>query len=190
VSTNGTTWKTKGGWKHGYFCGDKGQIPDRILITIRHPLSWLPSLWRFIRGHSYRGPHEFKDFIKINKDHPLFSEGENFFIYRWSFVYGYWLWKKESNDIEIVRLEDLFYNPKPTLDSILGSHLLRNEEFIVPQNYCGPLKKEGGRKELEKEWENKEWMKYWTDDLIEFVKQRTDPEIMNRFRYRWDGSYK
>lgn len=170
------------GWKHGvmrhHLHAGKEDLP--VVIMTRHPLAWLPSMHRvytrFYRG-IWSGIQDFEHFI-----HWRYSGGRACpFIVRWSFAYGYWLWR---NPGPIIRYEDLFVNPELTCEA-LGFERT-SDEFKLPEKYVAPTTGRRTPEKIKEEYDSKAFMSYWTDELITEMEKGLDLDVLEAVGYSRD----
>lgn len=172
-------------WKHGCYCRCDNKP---LLVTVRHPLSYLWGTYKVLgkcrlRG-MFRGCETFKDFLM---DLQLPSR-ENPFLHRWSFAYGYWLWRSRCSSVPIAlrRWEDLLESPEAECRNaavVLG--LEADGDFSVVEKQVGPHQTRPGGYELirRQELEEREYLEHYDDEALEFVEDRLDPAVVQEYGY-------
>ena len=166
------------GWKHGpmrHAAMGRPELPT--VIMTRHPLSWLPSMWRVYKN-TYRGIWksipDFAHFVKWR-----YSGGRACpFTVRWSFAYGYWCWR---NPGPIIRYEDLFVNPEIACEG-LGFERV-TDEFVLPDKYVAPTAGKRTPEQIAEEFAKQTFMEIWTDELISDAEKGIDPHVLEAVGY-------
>jgi len=171
----------KYGWKHGGV--PLREYPARVVVSIRHPLSWLVSMHRFGSATTDLIP-EFEKWILW---HPRHHRGGDLTeLHCWSFCYGYWL--ARIPDAMVVRFEDMLTRPRETCDCVAAELDLPpcGNGFQVPEKYVGARaqKRTDGYAEIVKrEIVDRAYMAAYTPEMIAHVRARLDPLLLERFGY-------
>jgi len=100
-----------------------GSEPDLLLVIVKHPLSWLPSIYR------YRGKGTFKNYVSNSNEIEL-----------WNNRYKNWLKTlKEYTCVKgILKYEDLLVNPLLIRDYAQQANLIgKDRNFTVSDNWMG-----------------------------------------------------
>lgn len=168
-------------WKHGGLTVDTNTA-DHIMVCVRHPLSWLPSIFR-LYNKSYKRTCEtgktFRDLILCP-----YPNAYSPFINRWVFSTGYWLHKQLFTiPVSVLRYEDILYNPNNYLDkelSLIGEFERSNEEFQLPSNYCAPRSSKAPaktREDILNYHKQRKFMNYWDMDLLAQANTQMDSSL-------------
>lgn len=172
----------KGGWTHGNMDVVKhwGSEPDVVCLLVRHPLMWLPSIWR------WRGKKKGRAFAEYVQ-----KAGE---LDLWNKKYHSWLFQMSSFKharTAILRYEDLLANPQRQLRNLgLNCGLTFKRE---DQSICSPAKRMGTKMNVTEKrfnaehYKSKGYLKYYTPQLLKWVKNRIDGDTLDRLGYRRDS---
>lgn len=166
-------------WKHGCY-----NRPDDkpVLVITRHPLSFLWASWK-IAGIAYSGCKSFEDFIYYRQ----VSSRENPLLHRWSFAYGYWIWRREFiNQCRIVQWESLLKDPESVCDYIADSFGFEKDgQFQMVTHQVGPHQtRESGYELIKRQELGKDYLEHYSDDMIEYCRDRIDKKVASWLGYK------
>ena len=192
------------GWKHGPYMAPWA-IGDEchILTIVKNPYAWLVSVYnywgpnrKYNVGPDLRGV-SFDTFVKNRilsakqRDVPFLIRASNP-VQLWNNMnYHWWSIRVYEKKSCIITYEKLMQDKEYSLNwigEIFG--LKRKYDYIVDSDkYFIP----GGEKTLQSEekfkkqkyYENKEYLKYYTPELIDFVNRNLDLELMINFGYKF-----
>jgi hypothetical protein len=166
-------------WKHGCVPVEKYPVP--AIVTIRHPLSWLDSLYRF-GGPGITEFGTFRDFIMLEKKHSMY---ENPWMHIWNWANYYWT--ERIDGAQYIKLEDILIDPIEAFNKVVeGWGRGKIEEIEFPKKYAGPNGTgENFYQIAKREVEELKYLKNYTGDMVEYVSDRCDPKLIERFGYTW-----
>ncbi|MEM6365759.1 MAG: hypothetical protein AAF745_15120 [Planctomycetota bacterium] len=173
------------GWKHGANLHSQGDRvngrPLRFLVCVKHPYSWLSSFYRFdVRANG--NPSSFREFVMgkcrtYAEQNPI--ERFNVLNRIWlaigtspAFLQVVWSEVLQSNQIGQLRvLESQFGLRRRT------KHLRRETRRV------GPDEQIRGRPFDASYYTNFEFMRHYDDELLSYVNQHLDRELIARLGY-------
>ncbi len=161
------------GWKHGMYRVRKMIGRElNLLIIVKHPLCWLPSIWR------YRGKQ-----VDANFKRAIRNSSE---IEFWNLMYRHWL------DVQmlfgkrfIVRYEELLIDPQKTCDQAARALGFRRtpKPFYVPTRKMTTKNSEGDKKFHRQYYAKEKWRNAFDADLLKDVERRVDWNVVERLGY-------
>lgn len=173
------------GWKHGPNLYRQGDTIDgailRFAVCVKHPYSWLVSLYRFDRrANDHRV--SFREFVRgqcrvYNGRNPI--EMYNLLNRMWMGL------AVDPGLVRIVRSEDLQTNQTEALQRLESTFgLVRTRaEFDTETNRVGPDEQIRNRA-FDLEWyRRRKYLEFYDEELLEYVDSRIDGELMERFGY-------
>lgn len=183
--------------KHGFPKTD--EFP--IIINTRHPLSWLVAVYEYYEIH--RKGINFHEFMTLPDVHlpALNCHGQDL-IERWNRAhYCYWRWMPKGTPHTgkgIIRFEELVRDPRQACSGLVAKlwttrPQLADAGFKLPkgkEEYCGPRSQYRlpGVPARTPQWElEKEFMQFYTPELVEFVRGEISPKIFQSMGYSWEG---
>lgn len=190
------------GWKHGHWCAPMmtGEDMD-LVVTVKNPYSWLVSVYKYWGpernlniGPDLRGV-PFEDFLK-NK---LVSEKQKGIPYllraanpiqHWNNMYYHWSSvKMAKKQTVIVTYESLLQHLDSTMKQIQKLFTLERvdpNKWFTSENCFEPSGEQPNLSEKTFDsnfYTNNEWLSYYTPELIEYVNDQLDLELMIHFGY-------
>lgn len=190
-----------GGWKHGHynapwFIGKE----VHVLGIVKNPYSWLVSMFKYwgptkkLRiGPDLNGV-SFEDFVKnrvyfeAQRDIPFLFRASNP-VQHWNDMNFHWTTIRMNQKIlTIISYENLLANPKDTVQMIgerFGLH--RKSQFVGCDKKLEPAGENlrpGEESWVDKGYyQNQEFLQQYTPELIEFVNDELDLDLMVHFGY-------
>lgn len=160
------------GWKHGPYCApehNNGKT-THLIIVVKHPIAWLPSVWRMIGK-------KFKHF-------PSFVHRTNA-IERWNELYQNWLTCDiDSHARNVVRYEDVLSNPARALSELTvpGASQVRRAE--LPRRRMNTVGEPKGRSDFRRNYyTGGEYMKYFDERALKAAYERFDWVLAEQLGY-------
>lgn len=164
------------GWTHGQMNVKEmyGKEPDAVFLIVRHPLAWLPSIWRY-SGRDC----EFAEFVKREDQ-----------IEKWNAAYTRWLNQASSFAAArffFVRYEELLGNTETMLDSMCRRVAMVRK---YPNSFKHAVGKMGKHmNETRREFDptyytRKRYINAYSPALIANVMSRVDGDVLRRLGYR------
>ncbi len=171
-------------WKHGPVL--QARYNRHCVVTIRHPLSWLWSVYNFGCATAEMSD-SFERWVMWNVDRHADRVLPQLSLY--SFAYGYWQWR--IPDAVFIRFEDVLSHPGTVCQKMAERFAMerKSDQFLIPNERISPNKsgEKGGREQIKrKELDDRRYLHHYTDDMIEHVKNCIDPSIIEEFNYKWD----
>lgn len=191
-----------GGWKHGYYCAPwtLGQ-EVHVLVVTKNPYAWLVSLYNFWgpkRGQSGGPDLRNVSFDQFVRNRVIFEEqaGTPFLylasnpVQHWNSMNFHWMSiQMNVKRVCILPYEALLNNYSAVLDSIGEMFGLKKTEHtkdcssvLIPSNErpvesLAPFDKSY--------YINKEYLKSFTPELIQFVNDQLDKQVMHDLGYEF-----
>lgn len=160
------------GWNHGYCINEKviNCKPKAMIILCRHPIVWLPSIWRY-RGTKW----SFVQHIIKNME-----------VHNWNKMYSHWT-HLHFEEFPVVYMDymDLLLKSEETCNKLAeGTGIKKKEKpFYVPSN---KMTKQGTESykafDVSYYTENK-FLKYYDKSTFEFVINQIDWTVAAEFGY-------
>jgi hypothetical protein len=164
------------GWTHGQMNVVQiyGKEPDAIFIIVRHPLAWLPSMWRY----ACKDGIEFEEYVR--KDNA---------IDRWNDSYSSWLVQASSfktAKVFIARYEDLLLDTESKLDIMCArAGIDRKKEFFA--HAVGKMGLHMNQTDGQFDptyYTQRRFMNAYSPELVAHVRSRVDGDLAHRLGYR------
>lgn len=187
-----------GGWKHGFYCAPwtLGQ-EVHVLTVVKNPYAWLLSLYKYWKATDIGPDLSHVSFDLFIRDKAVFEMQQGIpFLYRasnpvqhWNNMNFHWLSiRLNEKKCLTVPYEALLVETHGVLNAIGRDFgLKRRPRTVSPVN---KLKASGDRPEMsDAEWTDKdyylkeEFLKEYTPDMLKFVNDQLDPEVMNTLGY-------
>jgi len=168
-------------WKHGCY----NRPNDKpVLVTLRHPLSFLYATWRAGVQNRMKDIDTFEDFVFFS----IVSTRENPILHEWSWWGGYWLWRglQMEQRVCLAPWESLLEAPERTCNEIADVYGVEPDgDFSIVERRVDPRQgHEGGfdfirRRELN----DRAYLDHYTTEMLAFCKDRIDPVLLKEFDY-------
>lgn len=166
----------KGGWTHGQMNVVEiyGKEPDAVFLLVRHPLSWLPSIWRY-RG---KPDMEFDEYIRRSDE-----------IDKWNTTMHNWLFQLanfKTSCVQVVRYENLVANTFTTLEEIGDRAGLerKHDRFKVAYGVMDKHMRQTTERFDATHYTEKKYMIGYSPELLAHIKSRVDGDTLFRLGYR------
>lgn len=192
----------EGGWKHGHYYAPwilKKEV--HVVSIIKNPYSWLVSVYNYWgpKREKNIGPDlqgvEFSDFIRNRyigekqKGLPFLMRAKNP-VQHWNNMNIHWLsLSLKQKKSCFVTYETLIESLAPSLEMLcqnLGLKKLHENQWINQEKTFVPSSKawKVGEKNFDIDYyRNQAWMSMYTPELIEFVNNEIDLDLMAQFGY-------
>jgi len=163
----------KGGWTHGPMevVQHIGHEPDLVLLIVKHPLTWLPSIYR------YRGKGAFPEYVASSKEIELWNER-----------YRGWLDASErlcKAHFAIIRYEEALEQKERLLEALCGCGglLRKGGPWRFPQKHMGKHMSETNKPFRAEYYLGGKYMNTYPRRTLREVRKRVDQEILERLGY-------
>lgn len=193
-----------GGWKHGYYAAPWiiGQ-EVHIAVVAKDPYAWLVSLYNYwgpkrkkkigqdLDGVSFSDFLHNRVYFENQQSIPYLLRAANP-IQHWNNMYFHWSSiRLNVKNVCMMAYEAFLIDPENSLEimrKVLGLKR-KSKDIVLPTNILKPT---GENIELSKKtWNDKEYylqkeyLAYYTPELIEFVNSQLDIELMIQFAYNY-----
>lgn len=191
------------GWKHGFYCIPwQGKEVDVVVIA-KSPYSWLASVYNYWKPPKKLniGPNlndvsfdEFchsKALFELQAGIPFLYRASNPIQYWNNLNYHWCTIRLNDHKLIVVNYESLLYDPKGTLSEISNSLNLKpknddfieiNHDFVPAGEKIMPSKESWPHRNF---YENKDYLKMYTPELLEFVNSELDEQLMQTLHYEY-----
>ena len=192
-----------GGWKHGpyslpYMLGDN---EINVAIIAKSPYAWLTSVYDYwsppkqfevgpdLENVSFEEFVREKAVLEMQKTIPFMFRAANMVQY-WNNMYYHWLTiRMQKKEILYINYEGLLENPESSIQNI--AKLLKLELKENRKVKCDKVFTPSGERLIisDKNWErknhylNKEYLKSFSPELMDFVNKELDTDVMKSFGY-------
>ncbi len=192
----------RGGWKHGPYSLKNilGEEELDVIIIVKNPYAWLVSVYEYWKSNNI-GPNlknvSFPQFLQMKAVFEFQSEVPYLFrasnpIQYWNNMYYHWgSIRLKTKQAYVITYESIIEDPKKALTNLAESYgleLISSYDLITKEL----LPSGESLKTSDKEWTkrdyylNKGYLRYYTPDLLKFVNDNIDVELMNLFRYNFE----
>jgi len=189
-----------GGWKHGHYSAPWHLGKEvHVAMIAKNPYSWLVSLFK------YWGPNKklrigpdldgvsFEEFVKNRcyferqKDIPYLFRASNP-IQQWNNMHFHWMSiRMNGKALFAIPYERLVQDIDKALGHMETVFQLKRKNFVVncDQTFTpsGEITKPSNKKWDKKFYENSEYMKWYTQSLLDFVNSELDMDVMIKLGY-------
>jgi len=185
-----------GAWKHGHHYPNVFKEEIHIAVIVKNPYAWLRSTYEYWNKYPLIGPDvsnvSFDDYVRRVT---IFEKGSGPFPYRAGNAVQYWnnmnfhwcslqLVKKQ---ICVVGYENLLSNFTNVITKMAGIYKVNLASSIKPKNTL--LRENERPKQGDSLWRKKKYyleqkyLKHYTPELLDFVNNELDEEMMKKFGY-------
>jgi len=183
------TSSSHSGDKHGAYNVEKRLGHHvHLILTAKHPLAWLVSVYKWDRSRHRAGDMDFETYIRQGK--ALGSTRSP--IQHWNKMYNHWLNVNNGNCYKIiVRHWEIVKRPKVVLRNIgkkLGLKMRRKNIQATDKRMT--TKVHPGKNAFNRDYYNsKKYLDYYTPGLMTYVHEHIDWSLVKRMRLggREDG---
>jgi hypothetical protein len=189
-----------GGWKHGHYHAPwfLGQ-EVHILVLVKHPYSWLASVYNYwtkrelrigmdLRGVSFDTFVRNRAIFEMQRDVPFLFRASNP-VQHWNNMYFHWMSiRLNGKKICFVKYESLLADPEATIMQIGETFQLqrKSSEFVNSESTFTPagetIKLSEGKFSRDY-YQQEEFLKLYTPELIDFVNSQLDLEVLDHYNY-------
>lgn len=188
-----------GGWKHGHYHAPwfLGREVHVVVIN-KHPYSWLVSMYRYwnkrekrigmdLQGVSFDTFVRNKVVFEIQRDVPYLFRASNPVQY-WNNMYFHWMTIRiNQKRVYFIKYEELLAMPERAISDLgVALGLTRKANFVNSDNTFVPAGErlaQEGTFTAKNYYQEHEYLKCYTPELLEFVNQELDLEVLDHYNY-------
>lgn len=191
------------GWKHGFYMAPWAMGKEiHVVGIVKNPYAWLVSVYNYwgpnrklnigpdLRGVSFNDFVRNRVVLEAQKDIPYLFRACNP-VQHWNSMNFHWLSiRMNTKQSAVVTYEALLENPMLILANIGEKLGLKATEKFVDCNQTftpsGEILRPSGTEFSSKDYYlNAGWKKHYDEDLLEFVNEELDMELMVHFAYNY-----
>lgn len=200
--TNSKILVNLGGWKHGHYHAPwfLGQ-EVHILVLVKHPYSWLVSMYNYwgikrelrigmdLRGVTFDQFVRNRAIFELQRDIPYLFRASNP-VQFWNNMYFHWMTiRLNKKKVAFVKYEELLQDPEAVVTRLGETFnisrkpgpFVNSEKTFTPS---GETIAQADDKFASKDYYlESEFLKRYTPDLLEFVNNELDLEVLDHYNY-------
>jgi len=189
-----------GGWKHGHYMAPWAIGREiHVLVIAKNPYSWLVSVYKYwgpnkklrigpdLAGVSFDEFVRNRYYIERQKDIPYLYRCENP-VQHWNNMNFHWTSiRMNQKRLFVISYESLLANPEDCIKSLGESMGLKQKPSFVDSDRtftpAGETLRPSDEQFDRDYYVHSEYARYYTPDLLEFVNDQLDMDLMVQFGY-------